>query len=118
MLYKHNKAKHSKELRIVVDYGHLWNNELIQCCQDKNITNEQTSEILKCSMSVLMLQKKKQGLLEPALYDTEMGPEKYYKARVTELCEEYDEVTLALLQEKVPGAYSYLGEVVAKPYRL
>lgn len=110
MRYKHNKAKYSCELRVVEDYGHLWYSELNRCCQDPKITNEQTSEILKCSMSVLMLQKKKQGLLESALYDTKMGPEKYYKDKVAELCKEYDEVTIALLQKKVPGAYSYLGD--------
>jgi len=110
MRYKHNKAKYSRELRIVVDYGHLWDKELRRCCADQEITNEQTAEKLKCTMSVLMLQKKKRGLLEPALYDTEIGPEEFYKARVSELCVEYDEVTIALLQEKVPGAYSYLGD--------
>ena len=108
--YKHNKAKYSRELRVVIDYGHLWDNVLRHCCADPTITNKQAAEILKCSMSVLMNQKRKRGLLEPALYDTEMGPEKYYKARVAELCAEYDEVTIALLQEKVPGAYSYLGD--------
>jgi hypothetical protein len=61
-------------------------------------------------MSVLTLQKKKRGLLEPALYDTEQGPEVYYKNKVAALCAEYDEVTISLLQEKVPGAYSYLGD--------
>lgn len=110
MRYRHNKAKHSRELRVIANYGHLWDSELRRCCADPKITNEQTANILKCSMSVLMLQKKKRGLLESALYDTEIGPEKYYKDRVSELCEEYDEVTIALLQEKVPGAYSYLGD--------
>jgi hypothetical protein len=110
MCYKHNKAKYSRELRVIVDYGHLWDRELRRCCQDSEITNDQATEILKCTMSVLMLQKKKRGLLESAFYDTEMGPEKYYKARVSELCDEHDEVTITLLQEKVPGAYSYLGD--------
>lgn len=32
----------------------------------------------------------------------------YYKAKVTEVCEQYDEITIALLDEKVPGAYTYL----------
>ena len=110
MIYSHNKAKHSRELRVVKDYGPLWNNELLRCCQDPKITNPQTAKILKCSMSVLTLQKKKRGLLEPALYDTGLGPEVYYKNKVTALCAEYDEVTISLLQEKVPGAYSYLGD--------
>jgi len=110
MRYKHNKAKYSRELRVIVDYGHLWDGELRRCCQDPKITNEQTAAILKCSMNILMLQKKKRGLLETAFYDTKMGPEKYYKRKVKELCEKYDEVTIALLQKKVPGAYSYLGD--------
>jgi hypothetical protein len=100
MRYKHNKAKHSRELRVIVDYGHLWNGELFRCCHDPKMTNTQITEKLKYSMPVLMLQKKKQGLLEPALYDTEIGPERYYKSRVDELCEKYDEVTIALLQER------------------
>ena len=108
--YKHNKAKYSRELRVVADYGHLWDSELRRCCKDPKITNEQAMEILKCSMNVLLLQKKKRGLLEAPLYDTKIGAEKYYKMRVSELCEEYDDVTIAMLQEKVPGAYSYLGD--------
>jgi hypothetical protein len=57
-----------------------------------------------------MLQKKKLGLLRPQRYDVTIGPEAYYKAKVIELCEEYGEVTYTLLQEKVPGAYDYLGD--------
>ena len=108
--YRHNKAKHSRELRVVEDYGHLWDGELRRCVSDPKITNEQTSQILKCTMSVLMLQKKKRELLEPPQYDTAMGPEKYYKSKVEELCKEHDEVTRVMLEEKVPGAYSYLGD--------
>jgi hypothetical protein len=108
--YKHNKAKYSRELRVVTDYGHLWDSELRRCSQDPMITNEQTAEILKCTMSVLMLQKKKRGLLERPFFDKEIGAEKYYKMQVDKLCQEYEEVTIAILQEKVPGAYSYLGD--------
>ena len=110
MRYKISKAKPLKGITVITDYGHLWKNELIRCSQDKTITNEKTAEILKCDINVMMLQKKKLGLLEVPLYDNKIGPEKYYKSKVAELCEKYDEVTIALLQEKVPGAYSYLGD--------
>ena len=110
MRYKISKSKTAKGITVITDYGHLWTNELIRCSQDKTITIQKTEEILKCDKSVFMLQKKKFGLLESPLYDTKIGPEKYYKSKVTELCEKYREVTIALLQEKVPGAYSYLGD--------
>jgi hypothetical protein len=107
--YKYAKSSQSKEQRIIVDYGHLWDSELRRCCQDPKITSEQTMEILKCSYAVLQLQKEKRGLLiDAVLYDREIGPDKYYKSRVLQLCKEYDEVTIALLDEKVPGAYIYL----------
>jgi len=110
MRYKISKSKSAKGITVITDYGHLWKNELIRCSQDKTITLRKTEEILKCDQGVFMLQKKKLGLLESPLYDTKIGPEKYYKSKVTELCEKYDEVTISLLQEKVPGAYSYLGD--------
>lgn len=93
---------------MILDYGHLWKNELIRCCQDPKMTRERTTEILKCSTSVLALQKSKHGLTKPLLYDIEIGPDEYYKAQVDKICQEYDEVTIALLDEKVPGAYTYL----------
>jgi hypothetical protein len=110
MRYKISKAKALKGITVITDYGHLWKNELIRCCQDKTITIQKTEEILKCDKSIIMLQKKKLGILEAPLYDTQMGPEKYYKAQVAALCEKYGEVTISLLEEKVPGAYSYLGD--------
>jgi hypothetical protein len=110
MKYKITKAKSAKSVTVILDYGHLWKNELIRCSQDKNITLAKTEEILKCHDSIIMKQKKKLGLLRPQRYDVSIGPEAYYKAKVIELCEEYGEVTYALLQEKVPGAYDYLGD--------
>ena len=107
--YKYAISKQSREKRVIMDYGHLWDSELRRCCQDPKITNEQATKILKCSYSVLQLQKKKRGLLvSTALYDIEMEPMEYYKTKVMEICEQYDEVTIALLDEKVPGAYCYL----------
>jgi hypothetical protein len=110
MRYKHNKPKNLREHRTIAVYGHLWESELIRCCQNPNISNEQAAKILGCTENALALQKKKRGLLEPILYDKEMGPEKYYKSRVLELCEEYGEVTRSMLEKYVPGAYSHLGD--------
>jgi len=106
--YKYVKSKRSREKRFIVDYGHLWDSELRRCCQDPKITNEQAAKILKCSETVFLRQKKKRGLSKPVPDYAGMEPEAYYKAKVLEICQEYDEVTIALLDEKVPGAYNYL----------
>ena len=108
MRYKISKAKAVKGVTVITDYGHLWKNELLRCTQDKTITNEKTAEILKCDISVMMLQKKKLDLMRTPKYDIEMGPEAYYKSRVVALIEEYGEVTYSLLFKKIPGAYDYL----------
>jgi len=110
MRYKISKSKSLRGIPVILDYGHLWKSELIRCSQDKNVTNEQTAEILKCDISVMMLQKKKLELLRPPRYDIEVGPEAYYKSKVVSLIEEHGEVTYSLLQEEVPGAYDYLGD--------
>jgi len=108
MHYKISKAKALKGIIVVTDYGHLWKNTLIKCSQNKTITNDKAAEILKCDVSVLMLQKKKLGLLRLPRYDVDLGPEASYKSKVIALIEEYGEVTLSLLQEKAPGVYDYL----------
>ena len=108
MRYKISKAKALKGITVITDYGHLWKNKLICCSHDKTITNEKVAEMLKCDISVIMLQKKKLGLLRSPRYDVELGPEAYYKSRVLELTEEYGEVTYSLMQEKAPGVYDYL----------
>jgi hypothetical protein len=110
MRYKHKKSTDSREQRFIVDYGHIWLGELHRCCQDPKITNERTMEILKCGPQTLANQKKKYGLMKPIPNYMGMGPEAYYKAKVLEVCQEYDEVTIALLGEKAPGAYGYLQE--------
>jgi len=108
LLYKCAKSSQHRGLRIVVDYGHLWKAELFRCCENPSMTRDKAMEILKCTRGVLEAQKRKHGLMKPFLHDTEMGAENYYKTEVTALCEQYDEVTIALLDEKVPGAYTYL----------
>jgi DNA-binding phage protein len=67
-------------------------------------------EILKFDKSIIALQKKKLGLLRPPRYDTTLGPEAYYKEKVMELYVQHGELTYTLLQEKLPGAYDYLGD--------
>jgi len=108
MRYKLKKATNSREWRIIIDYGHLWLGELHRCCGDPKITNDKAMEILKCGPQTLANQKKKHGMTKPVPNYMEMEPEAYYKARVLEICQEYDEVTIALLDEKIPRAYGYL----------
>ena len=108
MHYKISKAKELKGIPVITDYGHLWKNKLINCSHDKTITNEKAAEMLMCDVSVMMLQKKKMGLLRSPRYNAELGPEAYYKSRVISLIEEYGEVTFSLMQEKAPGVYDYL----------
>jgi len=110
MKYKTTKSKSAKGITVVLDFGHLWINELIRCNRDKNISLSETVAILKFHESVIMKQKKKLGLLRTPRHDVDVGPEAYYKARIIELCKEYGKVTYTLLQEKVPGAYDYLGD--------
>ena len=77
--YKQSKGRDYKGLRVIIDYGHLWNAELIRCHKDPQMTDKQTTEILKCSMKVLRNQKKK--LLN--------HPHDTHKTRVRELREKY-----------------------------
>jgi hypothetical protein len=41
-------------------------------------------------------------------YDTKIGAMAFYKEQVLKVCQEYDEVTIALLDELAPRAYDYL----------
>jgi hypothetical protein len=106
--YRQNKAKYSRELRVVTNYGQLWMDEFRRCCQDKGITNEQMSSLFRIDRTTLLALKKKQGLSRPYNYDLQLGAKDYYRHRVAELSAEGSEVTIALLQEKIPGAYDYL----------
>jgi hypothetical protein len=110
MTYKRTKAKAIKGIPVIVDYGHMWIGELKRCIQDKTINTAQMEKILKFDKSIIALQKKKLGLLRPQRYDTTLGPEAYYKGKVMELYKQYGELTFTLLQEKLPGAYDYLGD--------
>jgi hypothetical protein len=65
MRYKVNKSKHSRELRVVTEYGELWEREFHRCCQDKSITNEKMADIFNCDLTTIILLKKKRGLLRP-----------------------------------------------------
>jgi len=110
MRYKVNKSKCSRELPIITEYGELWEREFLRCCQDKSITNEQTANIFKCDSNVIMLQKKKRGLLRQFHYGGKLSPIDFYKSRIEEVYSKFDELTITLLNEKVPGAYEYLLE--------
>lgn len=109
LLYKFAKSPHLRGVRLILDYGHLWKEELVRFHQDPKMALEKSAEVLKCSKSILIAQKIKNGLVKPFfLHDVDMGAEAYYKAEVIALCKQYDEVTIALIDEKVPGAYTYL----------
>jgi len=109
MLYKSTKSPHYRGIRIILDYGDLWRDKLVACYQDPKMTLEKATKALRCSKVTLVSQKIKYDLTKPFfLHDVEVGAEAYYKAKVVALCEEYDEVTIAFLDEKVPGAYTYL----------
>ena len=110
MTYKKTKAKTIKGIPVILDYGHQWVDELKRCVQDKTINIAQMEKILKFDKGVIALQKKKLGLLRPPRHDTAIGPEAYYKEKVMELHKEFGELTFTLLQEKLPGAYDYLGD--------
>jgi len=110
MTYKKTKAKSIKGIPVILDYGHIWIDELKRCVQNKTMTNAQMEEILKFDIGVITLQKKKLGLLRSPKYDTALGPEAYYKGKVLELYKQYGELTFSLLQEKLPGAYEYLDD--------
>jgi hypothetical protein len=69
-----------------------------------------TAETLKCDISVVMLMKKKMGLVRTPLYDVDLGPEAYFKAKVVALIKEYGEVTFSLMQAKAPRAHKYLSD--------
>lgn len=109
MRYKINKSKHSRELRVILEYGEVWEREFRRCCQDKAVTNEKAAEIFKCDESVIWLQKKKRGLLrQPPYYGSDVSASDYYKAEVEAVCAEHAEVTIGLLNKQAPGAYEYL----------
>ena len=110
MRYKISKAKSLKGVTVVLDYGHIWINELIRCSHDKNISNAKTAEILGCTLNIVMTQKQKMGLLRAPRYDIELGPEAFYKSQVIALVEEYGEVTFSVMQKNVPQAYDYLSK--------
>jgi len=109
MKYKKTKSKSAKGIPVILDYGHLWTNELIRCSEDKNISIPKTAEILKCDKSVIILQMKKRGLqLRPRPYSVELGSEMYYKSRIVAFLEDHGEVTTTLVRKEIPQAYDYL----------
>ena len=117
MLYKQVKRKGRTGDIIIVDYGHFWKDELLRCLGKKKMTVPETAEVLKCEPHTVSWQKKAMGLSgkseyvkAPTRYTAETGAEKYYKAKVLEVCSKYDEVTIALLNDHAPGAYSFFAK--------
>jgi len=115
MVYKRTQRKGKTGDIIIVDYGHVWKDEFLLCFETKKMTIQETASFLRCKPSIVSFQRKKMGLLKkneylktPLKYDAEIGAENYYKAQVLKLCEQYDEVTTAMLKEHAPEAYSYL----------
>jgi hypothetical protein len=117
MVYRQLKRKGKTGNCVIVDYGPVWKSELVRCLGTEKMTAPQAAEVLKCKEHVVSWQKKKMGLCKKhecsraqRRYDPEIGSDNYYKAQVLKLCEEYEEVTIALLNERAPGAYSYFSK--------
>jgi len=113
MIYKQTKRKGKTGDVIIVDYGHIWKRKLENCLKNK-MTIGEIAEILKCKPHAVNFQRKKLGLhkIQEYVRNTlrKVDTENYYKAQVLNLCEQYDELTLALLNEHAPGAYSYFSK--------
>lgn len=117
MIYKQVKRKGKTGDILIVDYGPVWKDELLCCLGTEKMTIAEAAEVLKCEPHVVRWQKKRMGLSRkreylkaPRRYDDEIGAESYYKSQVLELCAQYNEVTIALLREHAPGAYSYFSK--------
>jgi hypothetical protein len=117
MVYKQRRRKGKTGQILIVEYGHLWKTELLRLLGTEKMTIPEAAEILKCPPSTIGWQKKKMGLTRsaayvrnPRPYGPDDEPERYYKKQVLKLCKEYDEVTLALLRQHAPGAYSYFAK--------
>lgn len=107
MTYKKTKGMSMKGVPVIVDYGHLWTGEFKRCVLD-NTTDTDIAKILNVSQKTIIQQKKNLGLLRPPRYDMPLGHESFYKNKVIELHGKHDELTVALLEKEVPGAYDYL----------
>lgn len=114
MLYKQTKRKGRTGQALIVDYGHLWETKMLHLLGTENMTVPEAAKIMKCAPHVILGQKKKMNISKnpdymsnPRRYGPNVEPESYYRKQVLKLCEEYDEVTLALLRQHAPGAYSY-----------
>jgi hypothetical protein len=109
MVYRHNKAKHSRELRVIKENGHLWENEFIRCCRDDSITNRQMCEIFKRDITCVIAHKKELGLTRRLPYwGSDVSALDYYKSQAEAVCSEHNEVTIPMLNKHAPGAYDYI----------
>lgn len=114
MLYKQTKRKRKNGKALIVDYGPLWEAELLHLLDTEKLSIPEAAKIMKCSSHIVGWRRNKTGITAKPMYakksqgyGTDVTPENYYKEQVLKLCEEYDEVTLALLRQHVPGAYAY-----------
>jgi hypothetical protein len=117
MIYKRTKRKGQTGNIMIVDYGNFWRAEFLRLLGTEKRTIPEAATILKRPAHLVGWQKKKMGLTKNTAYGKRVcryGPdvnaETYYKEQVLKLCEEYDEVTLAILNQYAPGAYSYFSK--------
>jgi hypothetical protein len=117
MVYKQTKRKGKTGKVLIAEYGSLWKAELLHLLGKEKLSIPDAAEIMKCPAHIIRWQKKKMGLTRnsaylrnPRPYNPDVEAENYYKEQVLKLCKEYDEVTLAILREHAPGAYSYFSK--------
>ena len=115
MRYKRIKHRSKSAVPIILEYGRVWEDAVERCLCVEKMPMSEIAEKLKCSRNAIEVQRKKLGLCgkrlykpPPRRYDPNVGLEVFYKDQVLAICGRYNEVTPKLLQEYVPGAYSYL----------
>lgn len=117
MMYKQIRRKGKTGQILIVEYGPLWKAEMLRLLGTEKMTMPEAAKMLKCAPSVVGWQKRKMGLTRstiyvrrPRPYGPDVEPESYYRKQVLNLCTEYDEVTLEVLRQHAPGAYSYFSK--------
>ena len=113
MVYKQRYWRQRFSPLYIVDYGSLWKERLLRCVQDEKLDISTTVVIMKSTPGVVRWQMEKLGVLRKTrrprkpLYGG-IGAKATYRVQVLALCEQYDEVTSAVLKLQAPNAYSYL----------
>jgi hypothetical protein len=124
LIYRQTKRKGHILALYVVDYGEVWKGKLLNL-HHAGTTESEIAVALNCTLTVVRTQKRKLDLrCEPykdkRVFDSKLrdlrksglkiSRETFYKEQVLELCEKYTEVTIAMLHEYIPGAYSYFSK--------